>query len=239
MNWKLSSFLFVSLLCLTPSVHASISVGVSGPGSLVSTYEGVVVFPQIAFADQGTITTWNVSGFAPVIKTVDYSLADLDFTGAFNSGFRWAETLTNTSATPWSHFVISLIDAAATASGDGNFLNTGIAAAEVPGFAAIVGNSITVLSNLGTPLPVTGWEMNLSADMRTITMDFPTPVLPGQSVQVHVPIVNLGAGAGTFVLSQQATGVPEPGTFLVWSLLVTTIVLPIGTRLRHSRNAAV
>jgi hypothetical protein len=210
------------LFCLTPVADASISVGVSGSGTLQNTYEGTVNFSQIGFSGDGTITDWSITGFDAVLKTVTYSQGDLDFTGAFNSGFRWAETLTNNSGLAWSSFVIGLIDVSQTTSGTGNFLNTGIASAEVPGFATIVGNNITVLSNLGTPLPVTGWEMNLSADLRTITMDFPTPVLPGQSVQVHIPIVNLGDGRGTFVLSQQAAAVPEPTTVIVWSLLLTT-----------------
>lgn len=219
------------LLCATSSVNASISVGVSGPGTLLTTYEGTVNFPQIGFSGEGTITTWNINGFDAVIKTVDYAQSDLDFTGAFNSGFRWAETLTNNSGVAWANFVISLINTANTASGIGNFLNTGIGSAEVPGFATIVGNNITVLSNLGTPLPVTGWVMNLSADQQTITMSFPTPVLPGQSVQVHVPIVNLGDGGGSFVLSQQAGAVPEPTTFIVWSLLLST-AMSFGLRAR-------
>jgi hypothetical protein len=220
------------LLLMTPSVNASITIGVSGPGTLLNTYEGPVVFPQIAFTGDGTITTWAINGFNPVIKTVGYAEGDLDFTGAFNSGFRWAETLTNNSGVAWSNFVISLTDTTATFSGAGNFLNTGIGTEAVPGFAAIVGNSITVLSTLGTPLPVTGWEMNLSADQQTITMDFPTPVLPGQSVQVHVPIVNVGDGDGSLVLSQQAGAVPEPTTFIVWSMLLS-ITLTFGLRQRN------
>lgn len=83
------------LRCVTRCVNASISVGVSGPGTLLNTYEGPVVFPQIGFSGEGTITTWSINGFDSVIKTVDYAQGDLDFTGAFNSGFRWAETLTN------------------------------------------------------------------------------------------------------------------------------------------------
>jgi hypothetical protein len=186
---------------------------------LVNTYEGPVTFPQIGFTDQGTITDWDVSGLAPVIKTVTYARSDLDFIGAFGSGFRWAETVVNTGTSAWSDFHISLIDISGTASGSGNFLNTPIATSEVPGFASITGASITVLSTLGTPIPILGWVMTLSPDQRTIDMVFPTPILPGQSFQVHIPIVNLGDGGGVFVLSERATVTPEPATWAMWLIL--------------------
>jgi hypothetical protein len=160
-----------------------------------------------------------------VIKTVGYSKSDLDFEGAFGSGFRWSETLTNVSATAWTDFHITLVDTTGTFSHTGDFLNVGTGSAEVPGFALITPGTlnpiVTVLSTLGTPLPVLGWVMNLSLDQREINIDFPTPVLPGQGFQVHVPIENIGDGPGTFVLSQQASAAPEPCNLAVWGALVT------------------
>jgi hypothetical protein len=216
--------------------HASISVAVTGSGSLTNTYEGNVTFPQIGFTDAGTITEWSITGLDPVVKTVTYGTSDLDFIGAFGSGFRWAEIITNDSTDAWMGYTITLTDTSGTFSTLGNFLNTDIAAFEVPGFADIDMGvfEIEVNSTLGTPTPPDGRVMTLSANQLQISMSFPDPIAPGDSFAVHIPIENLGAGTApsfSFELTQQAVPTPEPSTLVAWSVLGAIGVVVVGIRL--------
>ncbi len=209
------------VLCWVSNTDAAISVGVSGPGSLTSTYEGTVSFPQNPSTGDGTITQWSINGFTPVIKTVTYGQADLDFVnaGALGSGFRWAEIVTNTSGLSWTGFQISLINTSGTF---GDFLHTGIGTKEVPGFADIdlvpATPTITLLSNLGVPIVPEGWIMFLSADQKVITMDFSAnPIAPGGSFEVHIPVEKLANSQGSFQLVEQSFHTPEPATLCIWA----------------------
>jgi hypothetical protein len=200
---------------------------------LTNTFEGQVTFPQIGFTDQGTITQWSITGLDPVVKTVSYGTSDLDFVGTFGSGFRWAEIITNNSGVAWTDYTITLTDTLGTFSTLGNFLNTAIAAFEVPGFANISGTNISVVSTLGTPTPPDGRVMTLSANQLQISMSFPSLIAPGQSFAVHIPIENLGAGTAptySFELTQQAVATPEPATLVAWSVLGAIGAAYVGVR---------
>ncbi|HUT91559.1 MAG TPA: PEP-CTERM sorting domain-containing protein [Thermoguttaceae bacterium] len=208
----------VILLVLAQVTQAAITITeLSWNGSNSILYEGTVKFPDYGgYEGDGTIIAKSLEDMDPYVLKVDYLASDFDASRAF----RWAERVTNPagSGNTWDAYEIDLLGTTATFGGE--FWTQG-SPSYIPGMAAI-GDlttspvTIDILSTLGSPAP-NGDVMTLSADKGHISIVFGTPIAPGDTFDIHIPIWHLGAGDGSFQLTQHA--VPEPASLAIWSLL--------------------
>ena len=208
--------------CLAVPASAAISFNItSGSGSVSVAYEGQVTFPDFGgYTGLGTIIDKGINDLNPLVVDVTYALADLDVT-SHGGAFRWAERVTNNSASNWLDYHIDLVDDTGTFGGE--FWFQGSTNADVPAMASIGSLvspvTIDLLAHVGSPDP-SGNVMTLSADKQHIDIVFGTPIGPGETFDIHIPIENLGLTAGDtgFLLTQTPT-VPEPASLVVWGLL--------------------
>lgn len=171
------------------------------------------------FVGGALIVGKDVSDVDDDVFVLDVTYAKEDFTlpGTYGYGFRFGERIVNDSPVPWVDFHIDLEHLT------GVFLNfTAPSGDEHPGFATFDFSNpslpvLDLLSELGYPDPQ-GRVMNLSVDQKSIWMTFATPVKPGESFDIYLPIGYLGNEDGTFTLKEKGT-TPEPVSAIVWSLL--------------------
>ncbi|HUT88764.1 MAG TPA: hypothetical protein VMY37_04665 [Thermoguttaceae bacterium] len=203
-----------------------------GLGTSVVVYEGLAefqkdedsTFPRF-LADTLIEKTFD-SAADIVFDNVTYAGSDLDW----STGFRWTERIHNDTGASWIEYHLQLDE------------TPGVFFTDLPVFSP---SYVTI--NSGESLPgATGPQptikklepapgtLSLSADRKTLSFFFDTPVADRSFFDIHAPIQGLSSSGGSFELTQSPV-VPEPASVVVWSLLG---VVGVGTALWRRRKGA-
>jgi len=225
----------LSLVLLTSVVGstramAGIVLGAGGAGlGSANLYEGPVTYANFDFPGSmtfdGTIVTKSFEKLGAIDFAVQFTPADLDFTGAsnFNGGFRWSERVTNNTSSNVTGLLLDL-DPTSRAT----FLDLNAVPSQptkiVPTYAIITGGGTPTVTR-DTAFP---GGLSLSGDGKHLMFFFNAPVAPSQQIQLHVPINNLDDST-SFGLSQRLIPqrgqngglVPEPTTLITWIVLAS------------------
>jgi hypothetical protein len=171
---------------------------------------------------QGQGISKSLTGLSPLVNTVTYG-APYDF-GPGN--FRLSEQIVNNTGSALSGLTITLGGTNATFA---SFFNDNFS----PGVVTIDTGTSPIQVQFVQEYSDGG--ITLSNGDRTVTFAFNAPVAPGATFGVHIPIMNLDAGGGTFTLPETAV-VPEPGT--LGSAAVAVLAALFYRRRRRQASAA-
>ena len=148
----------------------------------------------------------------PIETVISYRASDFDIANnaVLGNAFRWYEVIRNSTNSAWTDFHVEI--------GSGQFLS-----AVAPSGASYPAEAS--LSNLGDTTVLVKYITLLdnaavvSSDGKSLDFYFDDPILPGELLQIYIPIMNLAdtcGGVGSFTLKEYATtAVPEPTTLLL------------------------
>jgi hypothetical protein len=213
-------FVCAVLAISSASAFGAVAIVPTGGGTAAITYEGPANFVSTTPPGFGpmiledTMVSKTFTSMDPIVIDGTYGPGDLDF----GNGFRWTETVTNSTTNAWYGYEFTLTDPAIFFSDLPTFS---------PSFVTIVPGAPPTIAK--SPATDAFGSITLSGDMKSLFLGFAAPVLPGESFSIHAPFWGLAAPEGTFQLTQTAV-VPELGMCLTWACLGMTFASVVGLR---------